>query len=139
MNQATPNTAPNDRRPSRGIAAIAMIVVLVVVNLVVVGLTLGLARDHELTIRRIQSIRAMYAAEAGMNMSIREMINDVDEDGDGTTGTISDDGNAANDPDLGNAQVVVTSAVDVPAVGQVTLTSEGRSGDARRTTRTILE
>jgi len=74
-----------------------------------------------------------------MNMSIREMVNDVDEYGDGTTGAISDDGNAANDSDLGNAQVLVTTAVNVPVAGQTTLTSEGRSGDARRKTRTIME
>jgi hypothetical protein len=133
-------------RPSRGagphrraVAAVAMVVLLLALNLIIVGIVVGLSRDHDLTIRRMQTVEAMYAAEAGVNMSIRELMNDADEDGDGTTGTISDDSNDGNDPTLGNAQFVVTAAADTPAVGQTTLTSEGRSGDARRKIEGILE
>ena len=60
---------------------------------------------------------------------------DGDEDGDTKIGGISDDGNAANDPTLGNAQVFVI-AVTVGA--DTTLTSEGRSGETTRTARAIV-
>jgi hypothetical protein len=123
----------------RAVAAVTMVVILLIVDLIIVGIVVGLSRDHDLTIRRMQTIEAMYAAEAGVNMSIRELMNDADEDGDGTTGTISDDSNDANDPTLGNAQFVVTAAADTPAAGQTTLTSEGRSGEARRKIEGVLE
>jgi hypothetical protein len=123
----------------RAVAAVTMVVILLIVDLIIVGIVVGLSRDHDLTVRRMQTIEAMYAAEAGVNMSIRELMNDADEDGDGTTGTISDDSNDANDPTLGNAQFVVTAAADTPAAGQTTLTSEGRSGEARRKVEGILE
>ena len=123
----------------RAVAAVTMVVILLIVDLMIVGIVVGLSRDHDLTVRRMQTIEAMYAAEAGVNMSIRELMNDADEDGDGTTGTISDDSNDANDPTLGNAQFVVTAAADTPAAGQTTLTSEGRSGEARRKVEGILE
>ena len=116
-----------------------MVVILLMVDLIIVGIVVGLSRDHDLTVRRMQTIEAMYAAEAGVNMSIRELMNDADEDGDGTTGTISDDSDDANDPTLGNAWFVVTAAADTPAVGQTTLTSEGRSGEARRKIEGVLE
>ena len=123
----------------RAVAAVAIVVILLVVDLIIVGMVVSLSRDHDLTIRRMQTIEAMYAAEAGVNMSIRELMNDADEDGDGATGTISDDGNDPNDPTLGNAQFVVTAAADTPAAGQTTLTSEGRSGDARRKIEGVME
>lgn len=113
-----------------------MIIVLVLLNLIIVGMVLGGARDHDLTTRRIETIQSFYAAEAGMNMAIREMMIDTDEDGDGTIGTISDDATPANDPTLGQAQVFVTLAVAGP---QTTLTSQGRAGDARRHIAAVLE
>jgi hypothetical protein len=125
--------------PRRAVAAVAMVVILLIVDLIIVSIVVGLSRDHDLTVRRMQTIEAMYAAEAGVNMSIRELMNDADEDGDGTTGTISDDSDDGTDPTLGNARFVVTAAADTPVAGQTTLTSEGRSGEARRKIEGILE
>ena len=62
-----------------------------------------------------------------------------DDDGDGTIGSISDDGDSDNDPAIGNARFVVTMSVDDPVVGWTTVTSAGRSGLALRTMTTILE
>ena len=123
-------------RHRRATIAISMIIVLVVVNLVIISIVIGGARDHDLTIKRIETIQSFYAAEAGMNMAIRELMNNADEDGDGGVGTISDDGNAANDPTFGQAQVVVIVAVAGPPT---TMRSRGRSGDARREVETVLE
>lgn len=125
----------------RAIAVVAMVVVLLVIDLIIVGIVLGLSRDHDLTVRRVQTVEAMYAAEAGVNMSIRELINDRDEDGDGSIGGISDNmpPDDGNDPTIGNARFVVTKADDTPAVGETTLTSEGRCGEARRKMEAVLE
>ncbi len=106
-----------------------MVIALVIVDLIIISIVIGGARDHDLTIHRIDSIQSFYAAEAGMNMAIREMMIATDEDGDGAIGTISDDATPANDPTFGQAQVLVTSAVAGPIT---TLTSQGRAGDARR-------
>ncbi len=120
----------------RGTAAVSMIIVLMLLDLIIVGMVIGGARDHDLTIRRIETIQSFYAAEAGMNMAIREMMNNADEDGDGTIGTISDDATPANDPTFGPAQVVVIITIAGPPT---TLRSKGRSGDARREVETVLE
>ena len=123
-------------RHRRATIAISMVIALVVVNLIVISIVIGGARDHDLTIHRVESIESFYAAEAGMNMAIREMMVNADEDGDGAIGTISDDATPANDPTFGEAQVVVTAAVAGPTT---TLTSKGRSGQARREIEASLE
>ena len=120
----------------RATIAISMVIALVVVNLIVISIVIGGARDHDLTIHRVESIESFYAAEAGMNMAIREMMVNADEDGDGAIGTISDDATPANDPAFGQAQVLVTAAVAGPTT---TLTSQGRSGQARRNIEASLE
>ncbi len=123
-------------RHRRATVAISMVIALVVVNLIIISIVIGGARDHDLTIKRVETIQAFYAAEAGMNMAIRELMNNADEDGDGAIGTVSDDGNAANDPTFGQAQVVVTASIAGP---QTTLRSKGRAGDARREVEAALE
>ena len=123
-------------RHRRATIAISMVIALVVVNLIIISIVIGGARDHDLTIKRVETLQSFYAAEAGMNMAIREMMNDADEDGDGAIGTISDDGNDANDPTFGQAQVLVIVSVAGPPT---TLRSKGRSGDARREVETVIE
>lgn len=120
----------------RGAAVAAIVATLTLLGLVLVGLVLGGARDQDLSIRRLETIRAFYAAEAGANMAIRELMVGADEDGDGTIGTISGDGNAANDPTVGAGRVCVTKTISGP---QTTLTSEGRSGSARRKIEALLQ
>ncbi len=128
------------RRDKRsGSAAVALIVVLIILDLIIVGLVLSSSRDHNLTLMRVETIQAFYAAEAGMNMSIKELMEDNDHDTDGVIGTISDDSNDATDPDIGAGQVVVFSTADTPLVGQTTLTSRGRTGNARRDLQGVLE
>jgi len=123
-------------------AAISMVVVLMIIDLMIISMVVGGARDHDLTVRRMDTIRAFYAAEAGMNMAIRERMldppNDEDNDtGGADTGSISDDADDANDPGFGtpkNTQFVVTLSAD-----KKTLTSTGRSGDAKREMEAFLE
>ena len=106
-----------------------MVIALVMLQLTIVGVVVAGARDEDLTVQRVDTHRAFYAAEAGANMAMREVILNVDADSDGAIGTISNDGNAANDPALGTAYVYVSSSISGPAI---ILSSQSRSGAARR-------
>ena len=117
------------RSHPRGSVVVGMIVLLLVVNLIIVGVVLGGARDHDLTARRLETVQAFYAAEAGMNMAIRELMNNADEDGDGAIGSVSDDGDDGNDPSIAAGRVYVTQST---ATGTTTVTSIGSAGEARR-------
>ncbi|MCP3904205.1 MAG: hypothetical protein GY715_11290 [Planctomycetes bacterium] len=121
--------------PRRAMAVIAVIILLIVLALIIAGMVLGTARDHDLTHVRLNSVRSFYAAEAGVNMSIRELVNNADEDGDGTIGTISDDADDNTDPSIGQARVNVTQTLG-PVL--TTLSSQGRAGGARRSIDTEL-
>ena len=116
-------------RARRGNALVAALLLMAILNLIVLGLVVGGTRDQDLSARSVETIRAFYAAEAGANMAIRELMVDADEDGDGTIGSISDDGNNANDPQLGPAQFRAEATV----VGSdVSIDVEGRDGAAIR-------
>jgi hypothetical protein len=117
------------RRRDRGLAAVAVIVVLLVVDLVIIGVVLSGSRGHDLTLRRVETVEAFYAAEAGVNMAIKEILADLDEDGDCGVGTISHDGDNVNDPTFGRASFVAT--VETSGT-QSTIRSYGQSGSARR-------
>ena len=123
--------------PRRGATGIAVIVVLVILQIAVVGAVVAGARGHDTTARHLESLRASYAAEAGINMAVRELRLDTDFDGDGAIGTISDDGIDATDPALGPAHVVVT--LTAVAGGQTTLRSAARCGQSRRHIQAILD
>ena len=124
------------QRGRRGVAIVMVLVLLLVVGLIIIGMVLGGGRDAELSIRRWETVQAFYAAEAGMNMAVREMMVSLDEDGDGTVGTISDDGVDANNPTFGSASVYVAQSL---AGGIYTLTSTASAGKARRWITTTLE
>lgn len=133
-------TVPSARSHSRrGAVAITTVIVLIMIYLVVIAMGVSISRDHDLTVRRVQAIEALYAAEAGTQMSIRELLVPADEDGDGGTGTISDDSDDGTDPTLGRARFVVTTAGDTPAAGQTTITSVGRSGEAKRAMQVVVK
>ncbi len=135
MNRPSGPCRHKRRLHRRGAAVVALILAMLLMALIMVGLVLGGARDQDLTIRRLETVRAFYAAEAGANMAIRELMLNSDDDGDGNIGSISDDGNDANDPSLGGGQVKVVKTV---SGSDTTLSSEGRSGEARRTIEAVL-
>lgn len=113
-----------------------VVVLLLMVDLILVGMVLGGARDQDLTARRVETVQAFYAAESGLHMAARELGNNTDEDGDGGVGSISDDGNAANDPAIGVASVFTTLT---PSGANQLLASQGRSGEAVRDIEAIVE
>jgi Tfp pilus assembly protein PilX len=121
---------PRRRTTNRRATAMLIVVVLLVVGAVLVSsAAVGGAREQHLTVERLSTLRAFYAAEAGMNLAVREILVNLDEDGDGTIGTVSDDGDSSNDPDIGYASVSVTLTT---GASTNLLTSHGVSAEARR-------
>jgi hypothetical protein len=133
------NMTASPSRPSfarRGIAAVAVIVILVIVDLIVVGVVLSESRGHEVTVQRLETVRAYYAAEAGVHMAMRELMFQENHDDDCAVGTISNDGIDGNDPALGTASFMVTA---IPSGSQYAIRSYGRSGDARREMTAVVD
>jgi len=113
----------------RGTVLVAIVAFLLLSEVAIIGLVLNTARHQYLAVDRLDTVRSFYASEGGMNMAVREVLINVDEDGDGVIGTISDDANGTNDPKIGDGRVFVTSQVVGP---KRLLTSNGRSGKAAR-------
>ena len=136
MMHATLHISGRGPRARRGAALVVFVIALVIVQLVVVTTVLNTGRDHTLTVRRVEAVRSNYAAESGLQLGLRELAIGIDEDGDGTVGGISDDGNAANDPVIDGGRV---SVVRTDVGLQVELDAAGRSGLARRALGTTIE
>ncbi len=120
----------------RGTVLIAVVMALIVLQLVVVGVVYLGSREQSLTAFRLEASKAQYAAEAGMNMALREIYNSADEDGDGGIGSISNDGNSANDPQVNGASIVVTVAT---AGATTTLVSTARTTNVKRSITVTLQ
>ena len=96
----------------RGVVAVAMILAMVFLMLVVTTVVVCDARDSDTARTREQADRAFFAADAGIQMAIREIMDEADEDGDGGVGTISNDGIPGTDPVFNGAPVVVSRQVN---------------------------
>jgi hypothetical protein len=117
------------RRDRRAMSIIAVVLLLAFVNLIVVGMVTGGARDQDSTVHRVRTMRSYYAAEAGANMALREIVLNTDEDGDGGVGSISDDGDDGNNPRV----ISASFGVEAATVGAETqLTATGREGESTR-------
>ncbi len=77
---------------------ISVIITLIMLQIVVMGMVVLASRDSSLSKLRLENAQAEAAAIAGADMALKEIYDNVDLDGDGGIGTISNDGNAANDP-----------------------------------------
>lgn len=120
----------------RGAIGVTAVLALVVIQLIVVGGVISGAREDDTTIQRLDTERAFYAGEGGMNMAIREVLSNTDEDGDGVVGSISNNGSLLDDPVIGTARVYVVKSVSGVTT---TLVSRGRAGIARRQITTDIE
>ncbi len=112
-------------RSRRASAAVSILLALVLLQVVVATALLTGARQADVSQRALAGMRAQYAADGAMAMSLRELYRNVDEDADGTIGGISQDGVATTDPVIGIAQATTTSST----VGNdTTITINSRSG-----------
>lgn len=119
----------------RGSVLAAVIVLLLLLEIAVASLMMSSTNEQSVGVDRLNTVRAFYAAEAGVQMALREIMLGVDEDGDGVIGGISDDGDAATTCAIGLASVSVTVAQVADAA---VVTSEGRCAEAMRITQATV-
>lgn len=119
----------------RGAAGVVAIVMLAVLALVAGGVVLSGARDQAVLTGSLEGAAANLAADAGAELVMKELMDETDHDGDGAVGSISNDGNAGNDPVINGCRV---SAVRTAVNGQIRIevTALGTSS-ARRVRLTL--
>lgn len=91
------------------------------VGVVVVGIVYLGARDQDLSTLRLESSRASYAAIAAANMAMQEIASNVDQDADGTIGSVASgtvaSGYAVNSAKCAASVSVSGSTYTVTAMG----------------------
>ena len=99
-----------DRRGAALVAFVTALMVIATMTLTVLQMTAVGSHSH---LAHYRSNGAFYAAESGIEMSMREVNQSSDIDSDGTIGSISNNGNAADDPTLvsGSFSVSVSAKV----------------------------
>lgn len=112
----------------RGTVLVAIVIALVVLQFAVVAVVLSGSRDHQLRARRVEGARAFYAAEAAMQLAVREAATGSDLDGDGVVGGV-----ASISFGSGSGRV---SATDTGS--EITLIASSTVGQARRSARAVL-
>jgi hypothetical protein len=117
------------RSSQRGTTILIIVVLLAASAMVLAGVVQSGAREQFIAAQRLSTLRSFYAAEAGMNMGLREVALTSDEDGDGSIGGISDDDSDENDQSIGVALVAVSAVEDGD---ETLLTSIGRAGESTR-------
>lgn len=117
----------------RGGIAVALVIVLIILQLVVVGMVAAGAREQSLSIHRSESLRTFYSAEAGIAMSLHELAAAEDADGDGMIGSISNDGSDETGPLLLGSRLNTELTPNDPATGEIV--SLGSATQAAREVR----
>jgi hypothetical protein len=122
----------------RGVAILAFVVALLVVGSFVLWAFHLTASSTTSSLAHFISTGAFYGAESGLEMAVRELnLNSgSDIDSDGTIGSISDNGNDADDPALASSAFHVIRASTSPplyrAVGRPVQTGSFWDGFHRR-------
>ncbi len=93
----------------RGAAVLSFVAALLVIGTLALWLFHLTAVSATATLGHYYSTGAFYAAESGLEMALRELAQANDIDSDGTIGTISDNGNDADDPSLATGAVHVSN------------------------------
>lgn len=97
----------------------AIVIALVLLQLIVVGMVLAGSRDQAMGVHRAESLRTLYAADAGLEMALRELAQNADEDGDGTIGSISADNSTTTGPLLLGSRISTVLAPASPTAGEI--------------------
>lgn len=119
----------------RGSAIVAILVALAMLQILVAAIVFSGTRSDTLSTLRLDAARSLYAAEAGANLAIREVVLNSDADADGGIGSISNDANATNDPAISGARVSVSASTSGEATTAIVTSTAGEC--ARRITLTI--
>lgn len=127
---------PHDMQ-RRGAALVAFVAALLVIGTLVLWLFQVTSAASTASLSHYISTGALYAAESGVEMAAREIGfgQDFDNEGTGTLGTISNNGNAADDPALSTGAFAVEQVSASPAVyraiGRPSQTAEPWTGFRR--------
>lgn len=106
----------------RGVAIIAFVAALLIIGTLVLWLFHLTASTSASSLGFYFSNGAFYAAESGIEMAMRELTRSTptDIDSDGACGTISDNGNAGDDPTLATGAVFVKKLPTTPPTYRAT-------------------
>jgi hypothetical protein len=113
------HTIPKHRR---AVAVLAFVAALLVIGTFVLWLFQLTASTSISSLGHFISTGTFYAAESGMEMGLRELNQQpaTDIDSDGLVGTISNDGNLANDPALASGAFCVERVSTTPPTYRAT-------------------
>ncbi len=121
----------------RGTVLIALIIALVIVQIAVVGVAVLGAREQDLSVRRLESAKAFYAAESASNIALREIAQYADDDGDTTIGSIASgvlaSGVSINGGKAAAAVAVSGTTYTVTASGQFGIATHAHTMTVQRT------
>ena len=112
----------SNRRSARGVAVIGFVVAMLVIGSMALWLCQMTATTNTSYLANFYSTGAFYAAESGLEMALRELNNatPTDIDSDGAIGTISNNGNTADDPQLLTGSFFVEKTGASPATYRAT-------------------
>jgi hypothetical protein len=98
------------------VAVVSFVAALLIIGAMVLWIFQGTAATNTSALGHFYSTGAMYAAESGLEMALRELNQSppTDIDSDGTIGSISDNGNAADDPQLATGAFYVQKVSSSP-------------------------
>jgi hypothetical protein len=110
------------RRCPRGVAVVSFVAALLVIGTMVVWLLQVTAATNATYLAHYYGTCALFAAESGVEMALRELnvTPPTDIDSDGTIGSISDNGNAADDPQITQGVFTVRKVSDSPPTYRAT-------------------
>lgn len=106
----------------RGAALVGFVAALLVIGTLVLWVFAVTSTTTVSSLGHYVSTGALYAAESGVEMSAREIGHgtDFDNEGTGTMGTISNNGNSADDPALATGSFYVEQTSPSPPTYRAT-------------------
>jgi hypothetical protein len=117
---------------ARGVVLLGALGAFLVLAILAAAAAAVLPAGQQAAFVSADSTLSFYAADAGIEMALKEHSSGIDLDGDGTVGGISSDGNSSNDFFVGEAWVHVD-------VDNGTFTSTGCRGEARRRIEVVVQ
>ncbi|HWL94703.1 MAG TPA: hypothetical protein VNT79_14370 [Phycisphaerae bacterium] len=119
-------------------AVVGFVIALLVIGSFALWLFQLSAVTARSTMSHLYSTGAFYGAESGIEMSLRELNQNNDIDSDGTIGTISDNDNTADDPDVVTGAFFVEKSSTSPPLYKAT-GRPAQTGSPWTTYRRIIE
>ncbi len=117
-----------------GTVLVGIVVAVMVVAAGIVVVAIAGRREQDSMIRRFEAMRAFYAQEAAVQIAVREVLRQQDDDGDGVIGTVAG-GVISSGITIGASKGATGLTV---SGGDTTLEAQGANGIATRTSAVTL-